>query len=114
MSAEGNRIRIHFSSADDGLLAAELPADYKPKAREGRVVPLVRNSPDSELEGFAVCGADRHWIWAQARIDGDTVLVWSPEVDVPIAVRYAWAASPVFNLYSCSGLPAAPFRTDDF
>ena len=114
MNVEGNRIRIRFSETNDELVATELPAEYKPKAREGRVVPLVRNSPDSELEGFAVCGADRRWVWAQARIDGDTVLVWSPEVAAPVAVRYAWAASPVFNLYSRSGLPAAPFRTDDF
>lgn len=114
LSVEGNRIRIHFSSTEGGLVAAALPASYKPKAREDRVVPLVRNSPGSELEGFALCGADRRWVWAQARIDGDTVLVCSPEVAAPVAVRYAWAGSPVFNLYSRSGVPAAPFRTDDF
>lgn len=114
MSVEGRGIRIHFSTTDDGLVAAEIPANYKPKTRDGRVVPLVRNSPDSELEGFSICGADRRWVWAQARIDGETVLVSAPEVAAPVAVRYAWAASPVFNLYSRSGLPAAPFRTDAF
>ena len=51
---------------------------------------------------------------AEARIEGETVFVWSDEVAAPVAVRYGWAANPVCNLYNAAGLPAAPFRTDDW
>jgi len=78
------------------------------------MVPLVRNSPQSELEGFAIYGENKKWEWADARIDGDTVLVWSDAVSKPVAVRYAWAQNPFCNLYNAAGLPAGPFRTDDF
>lgn len=74
----------------------------------------MRNSPQSQLEGFAICGADKKWVWADAKIDGDTVLVSSSQVTAPIAVRYAWADNPTCNLYNQAGLPASPFRTDDF
>jgi sialate O-acetylesterase len=67
----------------------------------------------SELKGFAVAGADRKFVWAQARIERDTVLVWSPSVPEPTAVRYAWADNPIGNLYNAAGLPASPFRTDN-
>jgi sialate O-acetylesterase len=62
--------------------------------------------------GFAVAGADRRWRWAEARIEGDTVLVSSPEVSEPVAVRYGWADNPPNTLRSRAGLPAEPFRTD--
>jgi sialate O-acetylesterase len=74
----------------------------------------VRNSPKSELEGFAICGEDRNWAWADAKIEGDSVIVWSDQVPAPVAVRYAWADNPTGNLYNGAGLPASPFRTDDF
>ena len=76
--------------------------------------PLVPNSPGSELEGFAICGNDQRWGWADAKIEGDTVLVWSDKVPAPTAVRYGWAENPTCNLYNGAGLPATPFRTDDF
>ena len=67
-----------------------------------------------EVKGFAVCGADKVWHWATGIIAGDDeVVVSSPEVAAPVAVRYAWSDNPVCNLYS-SGLPVTPFRTDDF
>lgn len=66
------------------------------------------------LKGFAVCGEDRRWLWAEARIVGDEVEVWSPQVPRPVAVRYGWADCPVVNLWNRDGLPASPFRTDDF
>lgn len=67
------------------------------------------------LRGFAVAGADRRWVWARARIEGDRVVVWSPEVPEPVAVRYAWGNSPASpGLYNREGFPAAPFRTDDW
>jgi sialate O-acetylesterase len=66
------------------------------------------------VKGFAIAGDDRKWYWADARIDGDTVVVRSDKVSRPAAVRYAWANNPVCNLYNQAGLPAVPFRTDDW
>lgn len=66
------------------------------------------------LEGFAIAGADRTWVWAEARVEGDTVVVSSPRVPEPLAVRYAWQANPLVTLFNGEGLPAAPFRTDDW
>ncbi len=68
----------------------------------------------AELKGFAVAGADRKFVWAQARIEGEKVVVSSAAVADPAAVRYAWADNPICNLYSKAGLPACPFRTDDW
>ena len=95
-------------------MAREVPATYDVMRSTNTTAPLVRNSPNSQLEGFAICGADRKWAWADAKIDGDTVLVWSEKVAAPLAVRYAWADNPTGNLYNQAGLPASPFRTDDF
>lgn len=88
---EGDKVRIKFKHAV-GL-----------KANDGGAV-----------KGFAIAGADRKFVWADARIDGDTVVVWSPAVSQPVAVRYGWADNPAVNLYNKSGLPASPFRTDDW
>jgi len=113
MKIEGGRIRLTFTHADGRLTARPLPATYDVKTQTGVTAPLVRNSPDSELEGFAICGADHKWVWADAKIDGDSVVVWSDQVSKPVAVRYAWASNPTCNLYNGAGLPASPFRTDD-
>ena len=78
------------------------------------LAPLVRNSPASQLEGFAICGEDKKWVWADAKIQGKTVVVSSDKVLAPVAVRYAWADNPTCNLYNNAGFPASPFRTDDF
>jgi len=67
-----------------------------------------------KLGEFSVAGADRVWHWAEARIDGETVVVSSPDVSVPVAARYAWQANPLATLFNGAGLPAAPFRTDDW
>ncbi|PYV43107.1 MAG: sialate O-acetylesterase, partial [Acidobacteria bacterium] len=69
---------------------------------------------DGELKGFSIAGADRKFVWAKAKIQGDKVVVSSPEVPKPAAVRYGWADYPVVNLWNKDGLPASPFRTDDF
>jgi len=66
------------------------------------------------LKGFAVAGEDRRFVWADARIDGDTVIVSSSKISKPVAVRYGWADNPIANLYNKAGLPASPFRTDDW
>ena len=66
------------------------------------------------MKGFAIAGADKKFVWANARIDGNKVIVSSPDVKEPKAVRYAWAANPVWSLENGAGLPATPFRTDDW
>ena len=66
-----------------------------------------------ELKGFTICGADKKFANAQAEISGDTVVVTSPEVKEPVAVRYGWANFPLGNLFNKEDLPASPFRTDD-
>jgi sialate O-acetylesterase len=63
---------------------------------------------------FAIAGADKKWHRATAKIDGETIVVSAPEVSTPVAVRYAWQANPVATLFNTAGLPAAPFRTDDW
>lgn len=91
MTSEGNAIRLQFDHVAGGLMA-----------REGG------------LRGFAIAGADRHFVWANAAIDGDTVVVSSPRVPAPVAVRYGWSNNPAITLYNSAGLPASPFRTDDW
>jgi len=66
------------------------------------------------LSGFTIAGMDREFQWAEARIEEDRVIVWSDRVYNPVAVRYAWADNPTSNLYNREGLPASPFRTDDW
>ncbi len=87
----GSEVVVSFSHTDGGLVAQ-----------------------GGELKGFAIAGADKQWVKATAKIDGDKVIVSSPEVKEPAAVRYAWADNPEFNLFSAAGLPATPFRTDDW
>ncbi|MUP44947.1 sialate O-acetylesterase [Gramella sp. BOM4] len=73
----------------------------------------IRNG--NELEEFAIAGADKNFVWANARIVGNKVVVHSPAVKNPVAVRYAWADNPdEANLYNKEGFPASPFRTDDW
>ena len=69
-----------------------------------------------KLDDFAIAGADRKWHWADAEISGSTIIVSSKEVPSPVAVRYAWAMNPSQRnlLYNKEGLPASPFRTDDW
>jgi len=66
------------------------------------------------LKGFAVAGKDRKFVWAEAKIVGDRVEVWSDDVPQPAAVRYAWSDNPPCTLYNASELPASPFRTDSW
>lgn len=86
---EGSEIRMRFNHVGGGLQAKDGP-----------------------LSGFAIAGIDRHFRWAEARIEGDEVIVSHPEIAAPVAARYAWADNPVCNLYNAEGLPASPFRTD--
>jgi sialate O-acetylesterase len=74
---------------------------------------LVSRAGGGPIPGFAVAGEDRRFVWAQAKIQGDKVVVWSEQVTKPVAVRYLWTNSPTAPaLYNREGLPVAPFRTD--
>ncbi|WP_043589238.1 sialate O-acetylesterase [Geminisphaera colitermitum] len=117
MRIEGSSIRIQFKNTDGingGLIARPVPAEYLHASAPRRVTKaLKRNSPGSQLEGFALRGDNTEkWQWADARIDGDTVVVSSLRVPRPKDVRYAWSSNPTCNLYNAAGFPAAPFRTD--
>jgi sialate O-acetylesterase len=72
----------------------------------------VQPFPKDKLIGFYLAGADQKWVAAEATIDGASVVVSSPQISSPQAVRYGWANSPRCNLYNNEGLPASPFRTD--
>jgi len=107
MKVEGASIRIRFrpDTIGDGLVIGSSP--WKdPKAK---ITPST-----TKLQGFLIAGEDRKWVDALAVIDGNTVVVSSKQVPNPTAVRYAWAQSPLANLYNKNGLPASPFRTDDW
>jgi len=81
--------------------------------KEGRN-PAV-GAKGEKLKHFAVAGADKKWFWADAVIVNETVSVSSPEVKEPVAARYAFQMNPDgANLYNREGLPASPFRTDDW
>lgn len=69
----------------------------------------------ARVERLCYSGRNHEFHWAKAEIDGDKIIVSAPEaVPYPVAVRYAWANNPVCNLYNGAGLPASPFRTDDW
>ncbi len=74
----------------------------------------MKTSDGGALKGFQIAGADKKWHWAEAKIERGSVVVSSSEVAFPIAVRYAWADNPECNLVNGEGLPASPFRTDDW
>ena len=102
MKVEGSKIRIAFDSIGGGLMVGQ---------KDG-IQPTVELK-GAKLQTFAIAGEDQKWHWADAVIDGATVLVSSPEVTKPAAVRYAYSMNPVGNkLYNKEGLPASPFRTD--
>lgn len=69
---------------------------------------------DAEVLGFTIAGADRKFHTAKAKIDGNRVIVSCDQVPEPVAVRYGWANHPVCNLFSTLGVPASPFRSDEF
>jgi sialate O-acetylesterase len=71
-------------------------------------------SSSGELQSFAIAGGDRKFVWATAKIEGGKVIVWSDTVPEPAAVRYSWAGSSKGNLVNAAGLPASPFRTDEW
>ena len=93
LTVEGNKIRVRFTHTGEGLVAKD----------------------NGELQRFAIAGADQKYVWANAKIDGDTVVVWSDQVPSPVAVSYAWDMAPAgANLSNKAGLPAASFRSEDW
>ncbi|HTJ78680.1 MAG TPA: sialate O-acetylesterase [Rariglobus sp.] len=104
MRVEGNTIRLAFKHLGGGLILGTPPPS------SGNPHPVTA----TELKGFGIAGADQNFVWAKAVIDGNTVVVSSDTVPHPVAVRYDWADNPAGNLYNKEGLPANPFRTDDW
>jgi sialate O-acetylesterase len=100
----GEKVRVSFTETGSGLTAGQQPWCAK------GVTPF----PKDKLIGFFLAGADKKWFPADATIDGDGVVLNSSKVPAPVAVRYGWANSPRCNLYNKEGLPASPFRTDDW
>src|SRR5207249_4963572 len=91
MKVEGDKVVLSFKHLGGGLEAKDGP-----------------------LTGFTIAGKDRDFVEAQAEIHGDKVVVRSSKVHHPVAVRFGWARYPTLNLWNKAGLPASPFRTDDF
>ncbi len=91
MEINGNDVEISFENVGNGLMAK-----------------------GDGLTGFQIAGADKKYYWADAQIVGGKVFVSSDKVKKPEAVRYGWASNPKCNLYNKNGLPASPFRTDDW
>lgn len=94
------------------------PIYRRHQVHDGRVTVEMDHAAGLALRGaadrvFAVAGADRRWVWARAEVRDGRLVVWSPEVPNPVAVRYAWSNSPASTpLFNAAGLPARPFRTD--
>ncbi len=110
-SAHGNEVKVTFSHTDGGLKAAALPEKLPLKKSNNTATALIRRSPGAMLEGFALCGKDGKWFWAdKAEIAGDAVVLSSKKVPEPVKVRYNWSSFPLGNLYSQAGLPVAPFE----
>ena len=114
---KGNKVVVSFKDVEGGLVAAALPAEFDVDSRataKVKTAKIVRNSPDTQLEGFAVSGKDGKFYWADsAVIEGDTVVVSSAKVAEPVAIRFAWAQNPTANLYNKAGFPAVPFQKND-
>jgi sialate O-acetylesterase len=101
MHVEGGKIRVRFQNTGSGLVLMNPPGQREQPA-------------PTRLAGFAIAGEDRHFQWAEAVIDGDSVVAWNERIEHPVAVRYAWNNQPQVNLYNRESLPAVPFRTDQW
>ncbi len=120
----GARLALHALKNDYGFKLIESGPMYQSMKIKQRAIELrfssvgkglgVRSKTDA-LQGFTIAGADRKFRPAQARIDGDAVVVWNEAVQAPLAMRYAWVDNPMHaNLVNSDRLPASPFRTDDW
>lgn len=100
----------------EGQVESPQFADFKISGSEVRIMLKnaegLRVKDGGEVKGFAICGPDRQWKWAQAKVEGEDVIVWNEDISQPAAVRYAWADNPVISLVNEAGLPLRSFRTD--
>jgi sialate O-acetylesterase len=104
LKIEANKAIVSFDHVGGGLIVA---------SKDGLKPPVELKA--GKLTRFAIAGKDRKWVWADAKIEGDTVVCTHPDVPLPVAVRYAFTINPAgANLYNRDGLPASPFRTDDW
>jgi sialate O-acetylesterase len=101
-AVESGKIRVSFTNRGGGLVIGSAPW----------TAPNALATPTTSLLGFVIAGADQKFFLADAKIDGTTVVVSSPNVPNPVAVRYNFANFTQANLYNKEGLPAFPFRTD--
>ena len=108
----GSTVTVKFSNTYGGLVSTEIPEKYILKTSNKTFKKLVRNSPEAQLESFALCGPDGKWFWAdKAEISGtDTVIVSSSKVADPVKIRYCWVANPTCNLFNKAGFPANQFE----
>ncbi|HEX3870442.1 MAG TPA: sialate O-acetylesterase, partial [Pirellulales bacterium] len=101
-----------------GVGESPLPAKFEFSGNQATItftnVGTGLKAKDGTATGFAIAGDDKKFVWADARIEGDKVVVSSPQVAKPVAVRYAWADNPVWSVENSADLPATPFRTDDW
>ena len=116
----GRRLALNALASAHGQDVEFSGPVYQAKEVKGKTIRLTFDhvggglvaKGGEKLEGFAVAGADGKYVWADAVIDGDAIVVSSPKVEKPANVRYGWADNPTCNLYNQAGLPAIPFRTD--
>jgi sialate O-acetylesterase len=121
MKIDGRRAILSFDHIASGLsprrlVLEDIAKDGRSGLTGGALHVAHNENPtvNVPLQGFAIAGDDRRFVTAQAEIRGDTVIVQSPMVSRPVAVRYGWADYPTGNLFNVEGLPASPFRTDDW
>src|SRR6185503_1154430 len=115
MKVKDDQVILSFDNIGSGLEARALT----PRAGDTNARPTLLYNAETgrlvqPLTGFSICGEDHKFVWADAQIVGDKVVVSSEQVTKPVAVRYGWADFPVVNLWNRDGLPASPFRTDNF
>ena len=119
----GRRLALWALAKDYGKLALEYSGPlYKSSKIEAKKIRIqfthskgLKARNGGELKQFQIAGADQQWQWAQAKVEGNEVVVWSDKVTKPVGVRYAWSAwAPEANLVNGAGLPASCFRTDEF
>ena len=114
MRVKKGKARLKLDDVSGGLNTRRVALNLEKGNLPGKG-PRAVVAEAGELAGFTVCGEDRRFVKAEAKIvSKDSVLVWSPDVKKPIAVRYGWSNFPHCNLYGGNGMPASPFRTDDF